>query len=267
MPPLPPTWVGSSIDQSGGRLELFSASLPGATGLTADRLSEAVARIYREVAGAVTAAHRFPIRIWNFVPDIQAPMGAGDRYMAFNLGRFLAYADWFGNPDTFSASLPTASAVGVCGDTLWIHILAADRAGVPIENPRQIPAYLYSRRYGIRPPCFARATSFEGTLLIGGTASILGEDSRHADNIDTQTHETFRNIAALITAGRGGDRGGPDPLATLTDLRVHVLHASDAEAVRSILDEVVPGLEQVEFVQAALCRRELLVEIEGRARL
>ena len=29
---------------------------------------------------------------------------------------------------------------------------------MPVENPRQIPAFRYSKRYGPIPPCFARAT-------------------------------------------------------------------------------------------------------------
>jgi chorismate lyase/3-hydroxybenzoate synthase len=265
-PPVPPPWVAPLVAESHGRLGLLSVSLPGATGLTAPQLSDAVALKYRDLGDAMSATGRFPVRIWNFVPGIQAPMEAGgDRYMAFNLGRFIAYADWFGNPETFSARVPTASAVGVLGDTLWIFVLVADVPGVPIENPRQIPAYLYSRRYGIRPPCFARATRFEGRLLIGGTASIVGEDSRHADSIDTQTRETFRNIAALIDAGAHGQT--PGGLCALLDLRVHLLHREDAPAVQAILDELVPHVTDVEFVEAQLCRKELLVEIEGRARL
>ena len=44
--------------------------------------------------------------------------------------------------------------------------------GVAIENPRQTPSYHYSRRYGPRPPCFARATRF-GSLLFIGTPEIV----------------------------------------------------------------------------------------------
>ena len=223
---------------------------------------------YRRLVGDLTRQGRHPVRIWNFVPDIQAPMDEGDRYMVFNRGRFNAYADWLGDPQGFSAVMPTASAVGVSGDTLWIHILAAESPGQPVENPRQVPAYHYSRRYGIRPPCFARATKLDATLLIAGTASIIGEDSRHVGCIETQSRETFHNIATVIASATGGDQPpAPASLSRLLDLRVHVLHGSDAPTVQAILEEVAPDVGDVEFVEAQLCRRELLVEIEGRARI
>jgi chorismate lyase/3-hydroxybenzoate synthase len=266
LPPMPPSWVGPLVERR-GQLRLHSTTLPGVTALNAEQLSNAVAATYRDIGAAVSSSGLFPVRIWNFVPGIQAPLGTGDRYMAFNIGRFMAYADWFGNPETFSAQVPTASAVGVAGDTLWIFVLAADVPGQPVENPRQIPAYLYSRRYGIRPPCFARATTLGDTLLIGGTASILGEDSRHVDRLATQTRETFRNISALIAAAAPVAAACEDPLSALIDLRVHVVDGETAGAVQAILDEVVPHVTDVEFVQADLCRRDLLVEIEGRARL
>ena len=230
--------------------------------MTAEALADAVAAAYRLIASELTLDRRWPLRIWNFVPDIQAPMSCGDRYMAFNVGRFAAYAEWFGDAARFSTLLPTASGVGVGGDTLWIHVLSATTAGVPVENPRQIPAYQYSRRFGMRPPCFARATMFDQTLLIGGTASIVGEDSLHFENIETQTLETCQNIEALIRSALGESGGALD---RLIDVRVHVSNPAHAPTVAAILDSRLGAHVNVEFVHAELCRRELLVEIEGRA--
>src|SRR5262249_38335989 len=166
---------------------LISAAIDDPTDLSADELSTAVSDVYRSLAAELARERRYPVRLWNFVPDIQGRLGDGDRYMAFNAGRFAAYCDWFGGADSFMQALPTSSAVGVSGDALWVYVLAADEAGVPFDNPRQIPPYLYSRRYGRRPPCFARATKLGSRLLIGGTASILGEDTRHEDDIEAQT--------------------------------------------------------------------------------
>jgi chorismate lyase/3-hydroxybenzoate synthase len=258
-----PDWVQPLVDRSSGHLLLLEASIAGATSLAAQHLSQAVADAYRSLGHQLARERRYPVRIWNFVPDIQAPMGDGDRYMAFNAGRYAAYSEWFGSADRLSASVPTASAVGVSGDTLSIHVLAADAPGVPVENPRQIPAYRYSERYGVRPPCFARATKLNGTLLIGGTASIVGEDSFHPNDIQTQTRETFHNLEALITSAHERARGRA--LSSIIDLRVHVIDRRYQPAVAAILGELVAGRCEVEFVEAELCRRELLVEIEGRA--
>jgi chorismate lyase/3-hydroxybenzoate synthase len=261
-PHQPPAWVPRLIEEAAGDLHLCSTTVPAVTSLSTEALAEAVADTYRRLARELTSEGRYPLRIWNFVPGIQAPMSGGDRYMAFNLGRFSAYAEWFRETNTFSSALPTASGVGVGGDTLWIHVLSATPPGTAVENPRQIPAYRYSRRYGLRPPCFARATKFRGWLFIGGTASIVGEDTRHADDLATQTRETFLNLDALI---RAATTCATAPLTRLVDLRVHVARACDAPLVASVVDEFIPRPCPIEFVEAQLCRPELLVEIEGRA--
>jgi chorismate lyase / 3-hydroxybenzoate synthase len=81
-------------------------------------------------------------RFWAFLPGIHDDLGAGlDRYMAFNAGRYAAFAAHFGRPTVFGRSVPTASAVGVQGDEFVLYALAAAEPGVPVENPRQIPAY------------------------------------------------------------------------------------------------------------------------------
>ena len=250
------------VSRSGGRLVLLNTTIPQAASLSGPALSDAVAAAYRQLASTLAGVGRYPIRIWNFVPDIQAPLADGDRYMAFNAGRYMAYAEWFGSIERLT-SVPTASAVGTTEDSLSIHVLAAEAPGAPVENPRQIPAYRYSRRYGTRPPCFARATKWNGTLLIGGTASIIGEDSMGGDDIEAQTRETLENLAALIR--HAGARSSPAALDHIIDLRVHVSEPDHAPRVAALLGEVVPGCATVEFVVAKLCRRELLVEIEGRA--
>lgn len=280
--PEPPAWVGHLFGEPraavpeaassahvltgcrNGKFTLVSAAALEPTENTASAFADAVASVYRSIGRELSRQNRHAVRIWNFVPDIQGPIpGAGDRYMAFNLGRFAAYCEWFGGPASFQTTLPTSSAVGIGDRGVWVHVLAADTPGTPVENPRQIPSYRYSRRYGVRPPCFARATFVGSRLLIGGTASILGEHSRHVGDIRAQTRETFRNLAALIAAG--APSGFHKPLELLQSLRVHVRDVESAPAVQTILDQLVPQVSDIEFVQATLCRKELLVEIEGVA--
>ena len=133
--------------------------------------------------------------------------------MVFNAGRYAAYHNWFNGRAEFEASMATATGVGYQGTDLVVHVLASDRRGTPVENPRQVQAYRYSSRYGPMPPCFARATIVRpnGTgasaLLIGGTSSVRGEASMHVGDVSAQTRETLGNIAHLIVAGsRGGKR-------------------------------------------------------------
>jgi chorismate lyase/3-hydroxybenzoate synthase len=238
-------------------------NVPDATSLSAEGLSDAVAEVYRAILRDVRSQQRHAVRMWNFVPSIHCVLGPGDRYMAFNAGRFAAFSEWFGLADDSAATIPTASAIGIDGTTLWIHVLASDVPGLAIENPRQVPAYRYSKRYGLRPPCFVRATRFESTLLIGGTASITGEDTRHVGDIAAQTQETLSNLRSLIAAATGASED--DALKTLRDVRVHVPNAFHAPMVRDALEQVLRADADLEFVKAELCRKELLVEIEGIA--
>src|SRR5690606_8127364 len=127
-----------------------------------------------------------------------------DRYMIFNAGRYAAYTQW-NDCRGLPSDIATASGVGHTGTDLFVHCLAGRVCGIPVENPRQIPAWKYSQQYGPFPPSFTRATLLRDKeidrLFVGGTASICGERSRHFANLKQQTRETLLNLAAVIKAG------------------------------------------------------------------
>jgi enamine deaminase RidA (YjgF/YER057c/UK114 family) len=252
-------------------LALLAASVPCARGMSADTLRTHVSDAYVAIGHALTALHRVPIRFWNFVPDPGEPMGDGlDRYMVFNAGRFNGYAQWLCASNEFGRLLPTASAVGIIGDDLVVYCLASDTRGTPVENPRQKPAYKYSQRYGPMPPCFSRATIAivrgQRRLLVGGTASIVGEDSMHVENVDAQLEETLKNLGALIDAAAERPDSGT-ALSRLLELRVYVARQEDAPAIRAALAARCPRASRIELTIARVCRPELLVEIEGVAEI
>jgi hypothetical protein len=233
------------------------------------------------------------VRFWNFIPGIHERMTADgrDRYMVFNAGRFKAFEQCYGGREAFDGSVATASAVGHTGRDLLIYCLADDAPGQPLDNPRQVKPYRYSARFGPLPPCFARATIVQSEragagaagaaaskrlLLVGGTASIRGEDSAHLGNLELQTQETFENLAALVRAASlGGSRAGADrpetdraaALAQYRELRVYHPNRRDARAIRRAIGEAFGDLRFLELHRANLCRSELLVEIEGLAEL
>jgi chorismate lyase/3-hydroxybenzoate synthase len=239
------------------------------------RVFEAYQTVFEELeAGA--PCH--PVRFWNFLPGIHDSLGAGlDRYMAFNAGRYGAFAAHFGRPTVFGRSVPTASAVGVPGDQFVLHCLATEQPGIPVENPRQVPAYHYSRRYGPMPPCFARATLLRGQtdeplLIVGGTASIRGEESRHIGLLHEQSRETFRNLGSVVASAIGvklpNDAAPSDLqplLATFRELRIYHTRAEDGPAIAALVQANFPTSCRVELLQASLCRPDLLIEIEGLA--
>ena len=288
--PLPPCWVDVLVGPSpavtrtealDGQIEVrtgtafthVAITIPEAHALPPDRLQEHVRDAYLSVAATLNAQQRHPVRFWNFVPYIHTPSGPGlDRYMVFNGGRFAACEHWHGSPNDFDHTLAAASGVGVLGHALAIHCLAADDAGEPVENPRQVPAYKYSRRYGPRPPCFARATRLarpiDGAcwLLVAGTASIRGELTVHVGDIEAQTTETLDNLDALLAAAEH-QRGTGQAHARFTSLRVYIVRPDDLGVVRALIEARYGSLADIEFAQAELCRADLLVEIEGIAEL
>ena len=148
-----------------------------------------------------------------------------------------------------------------------MYFLAARQPGIHVENPRQVRAYEYPRVYGPRSPSFARATlrpSISGShLLIAGTASVVGHVSEHIGEPHQQTLEIIRNLNALILHTEqlhGITRGQWDGQAFF---KVYLRHPEHFETVRDILKEQLPSHTEVLYLQGEMCRRELLLEIEG----
>ena len=264
------------ITESGGFC-LASVRVRKARQLEREELREEVASSYRWIRTELCERrYSHPVRLWNHIPGIHDPMGEGqDRYMVFNAGRFDALSEWFGK-ESFDTRIATASGVGHEGQDLVLHCLAADRPGRAVDNPRQVAPYRYSQKYGPLPPCFARATVVKppfGTplVLVGGTASIVGEESAHRGDLERQTDETLTNLAVLLRAAAGApdvplqDRAAI--LAGFRDVRVYYPDPRRLDELRALLASAFPGTGPVEWVRADICRAELLVEIEGVAEL
>jgi hypothetical protein len=103
--------------------------------------------------------------------------------------------------------------------------------------------------------------------MVGGTASVRGEASVHPGNFDAQVAETLTNMAAL--AQGSSELSEAEEARTLLryrSLRVYCVHQSDVAKARQLIESRFTGLESVEYVRADVCRRTLLVEIEGVAR-
>ena len=263
--PQPPPWAVELAKSK--RFTLIGLSVPGARALDGTELERSTTQAYDALANRLrhdTSWHA--VRIWNFVPGILLPAGEGlDRYMRFNAGRYRAFCRWFGGAERFDRLLPVASAVGHAGDDLVIHALCCRSKGVTIENPRQHAPHSYSRRFGPLPPCFARATLLdadgEKLLLVGGTASVRGEDTVHVGDLTAQLAETFDNLAAVAHRAYRVD----EPLDSYRALRAYYVRGQDLPRIKAAVLERFPRLHCVQFVQADLCRADLLVEIEGLA--
>ncbi len=261
------------IEAAGFRL--ISIRVPEAVTLDAHAFERVCHDVYSDLQRRLSAPPALhPIRLWNFIPHILSPLGSLEhRYMVFNAGRYRALHRWH---DAGLEKVATASGVGHFGRDLVIHCLAADRAGIAVENPRQIPSYRYSERFGPLPPCFARATRFAERagetspwLMVGGTASVRGEESLHVDDLSRQLDETLSNLASVVREGFCCPVPNSCPtkaLGTFQSLRVYYVHDQDLEQITSTLNDRLPTAVDLEVQRADLCRPDLLVEIEGLAR-
>jgi len=282
--PEPPAWVGDLLGSTSSipverhgsldvvRREPFvrvTARIPDAGQLDGPELSRLVANRYAAMTALFRDVGKHPIRCWNYVPGIVDRIEpALDRYMAFNRGRHEAYAGSWGTGDEFERSIPTASAVGIAGPDLVIDCLASDRPATLVDNPRQTAPWRYSRRYGPRPPCFARGaiTRFHErrVLLIAGTASIVGEESKHAGDLGAQIAEVIANLETVIV---NASDSRSDPLQRLTDVRIYVVRPGDSGTIEEEIRARSRKGIRIEMALARVCRPELLVEIEGLADL
>lgn len=203
------------------------------------------------------------LRIWNYLDAITLGDGDAERYRQFCVGRARGMGD-------FDASrLPAATAIGRCDDqrVVQIYWLAARQSGTPVENPRQVSAYRYPRQYGKQAPSFARAMlPPPGTrmpLLLSGTASVVGHASQHEGELLAQLDETFKNFDALLASAREHAPALPAGFGPGTRLKVYVRDRADLPLVAEALDQHFGDRVPRILLHAAICRRELSLEIDG----
>lgn len=196
-------------------------------------------------------------RVWNYLADINQGDGDDERYRHFCSGRAVGMNGGFG------ASFPAASAIGRSDGVrvLQVYWLAARAPGQSLENPRQVSAWRYPRQYGPTAPSFARAlraAAQPAQLHVSGTAAVVGHASQHDDDLAAQIDETFANLDSLFAGAQA--RGGFDANGLV---KAYVRRREDAATVSAALDARLPPGTPRLVLLGDICRRELLVEIDG----
>jgi chorismate lyase / 3-hydroxybenzoate synthase len=162
-------------------------------------------------------------------------------------------------------TVPAACALGSpSGSPISIYFLAARRPPKMIENPRQTSAYHYPPKFGKHSPIFSRACVWgeSARLFVSGTASIVGHETIHRGDVVAQTRETLVNIGALLEEANrvvGADRYSLDGLK----LKVYVRNPADLPAIEATLAQLLRPAAGIVYLQADVCREDLLVEIEA----
>ncbi|MEA3180834.1 MAG: chorismate lyase / 3-hydroxybenzoate synthase [Gammaproteobacteria bacterium] len=230
-------------------------------------LHAATEEAYREIFATLDElAYPHLLRVWNYLPQINIDTHGLERYRQFNSARRNALAAYGRN---VTGNVPAACALGsVTGSPLVIYFLASREAPTAIENPRQVSAYEYPAQYGPKP-AFSRASVLReasgAILFISGTASIVGHQTVHAGDVAAQTRETLVNIEALLAEANrvsGARRFGMETLA----YKVYVRNSADLPLIQSQLHSALGSQTQVVYLQADICRQDLLVEIEAIGR-
>jgi enamine deaminase RidA (YjgF/YER057c/UK114 family) len=214
------------------------------------------------------------VRQWNYIGKITDATNDIQNYQSFNnaRARFYSKTNW-GN-----FGYPAATGIGMSIEAVIVSLLAIaskhDVCITPINNPLQIAAHLYSQSMlvGLKKeatPKFERAKMVQighhSVCFISGTAAIRGEESMHEMDAAAQTKQTIENINHLISVENCRRHGiMNEPRMILSSLRVYYKKLEFLSAVKAEVEKVWHGIP-VLYLQADICRKELLVEIEGIA--
>lgn len=234
-------------------------------------ITELYTRVLREVQQRGFHLHR----VWNFVPHINCCQSGLEKYREFNLGRWEAFREVFGEQDC--QRMPAASAVGLDHDQYVLFFIAGVERPLNLENPTQVPAYQYPAQYGPKPPGFARASVVHYPKAswgyVSGTASITGHATVGQGDWRCQFDTTMENIHCML----GRMEMQPDlsplpeawqnlrdwPLATLRDWRCYLRHPEMYPVIRDwLLTEFHVPIEKLTFQLADICRSDLDLEFE-----
>jgi enamine deaminase RidA (YjgF/YER057c/UK114 family) len=111
----------------------------------------------------------------------------------------------------------------------------------------------------VPPPGWGRA------FFLSGTASVVGHETMCVDDPRGQLEETLANIAALLdgpAAVAGAKRGGS---LRFDLLKIYLRRPEHFPAIRDALAARLDGATAAVYLQADICRADLLLEIEGVA--
>lgn len=246
-----------------GVIELDEADFPDSPGCSSLQAAsaEAYRRIFRllDVQGAPNLW-----RAWNYLSRINVETHGLERYRQFNIGRQDAFITC---KRVATGNVPAACAIGLADGPLSVAFLAGELPARAVENPRQMSAYHYPAEYGPRSPTFSRAMLAvlpgQEILFVSGTASIVGHRTLHVGNVAAQCREALANVEAVVDECNRGGSFVPFGLNHLS-YRAYLRRPEDFPAVQSVLATIGPDVAVV-YMQADICRTELLVEIEAVA--
>ena len=218
------------------------------------------------LSGVHSTGHPRVVKIWNYFGNINQGDDDCETYRQFSLGR----AEIFQEMGITDKLFPAGTAIGTPGVEGLTLVALATRFGVDwVENPRQISAFNYPRRYGPRSPKFSRgglvSSGDHRSFFISGTAAVVGHESAYPFDVVRQVGETVQNLGELwqagSTVGLTERRLAPGGKYIV---RIYVRNPADYPVVaRELQDYLGANVDHAIFLHGDICRKDLMVEIDG----
>ena len=215
------------------------------------------------------------VRQWNYIGRITEMTDHIQNYQAFNDARAHFYEKTF-----WKHGYPAATGIGMCCNGVVVSLIAVASSPstqiIPIDNPLQIPAFAYSVDQLIGEsktpkltPKFERAKVVQtqsGTIcFVSGTAAIRGEKSMAEVDASQQTLQTIENIERLSSIENLNRQGViNNTKLNISSLRIYLKHWGDFASIHQVV-AAHWGKAPAVYLQADICRKELLLEIEAIA--
>lgn len=206
------------------------------------------------------------LRTWNFFPQITRPDShrvQQNRYEVFCHGRLQAMDD----SGIKTKVYPAATVIGNHEDNLQIYFLASDTPGIAVENPRQTSAYHYPVEDNHTQPLFSRGllkTWGKRThFYVSGTASIIGHETLHIDDVCAQLNESINNVETLVAHANDEHQTQLNAQDDLLYMKVYIRNRDDVEKINQILAARLSSNTPRALLLGDMCRENLLVEIEA----
>lgn len=204
------------------------------------------------------------LRTWNYFPGITNPATSqSSRYDLFCSARLQAMQAC----NIESSIYPAATVIGNQNPFLQIYFLAGNAPGIAVENPRQTSAYDYPASEVEAPPLFSRGVlkpwGERMHFYVSGTASIIGHETQHLDDVGAQLNESLNNVETLVVHANDRHQTRLNAQDDLLCIKVYVRHRRDVPHIQRVLAARLRNTTPRILLLGEMCRSDLLVEIEA----
>ena len=235
------------------------AVLFGHAELNQKRIVKDLQETYKDMVRLLNLERYSLLKVWHYLPQLAGPSD----YRVFCDARAQAFSSR--EEDSYCA----ATAIGTRSNYGVVYFIAARKAGIAVNNPRQTLPHLYPNHYVEPPPMFARATlkqwGDKSHLYISGTAAIVGHTSLHDGNADAQLNEVVNNLNSLLNeAAKTEPSYSKMSLARLRHIKLYTDRRVSKD-IATLIDRHLGSDIELQVFEGQMCRPELLVEIEAMA--